>query len=169
MAHPQEPAWAPEAPSCWKLPEVRALVRSGHVQRVFVGQCCCGAPWRKPTCLLAARVPELAAAASALPGGGRCTAALGHAHAPWPGRNAGASAEGHCQAAPAKAYGGELCRVLAAAALQASQRLLVAHRGVRPCERPLPAELEKLCVPVNWYDPGSWPAWWPDCAQSAGA
>ena len=164
MEHPQEPEWAPGAPSCWKLPEMRALVASGHVQRVHLDQCCCGTPWRKPTCLLAVRMPELADAVAALPGGGRCNAALGHSHVSLLGR----STEGHFLTAPAKTYNGEMCRVIAGAALGASRRLLAAHRGVRPCERPLTPEFERLCVPVDWYDPGSWAAWSPDRAWHRG-
>ena len=69
MEHPAEPVGFSSAPALWKLPELRTLAAAEGVQKVLVDQCCLGAPWRKPTCLLAVGVPELETLVRTLPGG----------------------------------------------------------------------------------------------------
>ena len=80
MEHPQLPSWAPGAPSSWKLQELVSLSCAGGMADVHLDQCCCGAPWKKPTRLFAVGVPGLARLVSVLPGGGCCSRALGHVH-----------------------------------------------------------------------------------------
>ena len=162
MEHPQEPSWEPEAPSAWKLPEIRILDEFSHVQRIHVDQCCLGAIWRKPTCLLAVRVPEWEEEIRSLPGEGTCRPFLGHQHLVLWDRGS----DGNYRTAPAKTYGSGLCRLLATAAYRASLRLLEAHRGVAPTARPLPEDLEKLHVLVDPHGPPSEGVWSHDCARA---
>ena len=42
MEHPQLPSWMPQAPSSWKLPELKLLARAGGTECVHLDQCCCG-------------------------------------------------------------------------------------------------------------------------------
>ena len=59
MEHPQLPSWMPQAPSSWKLPGLKLLAKAGGTECVHLDQCCCGAPWKKPTRLFAVGIPEL--------------------------------------------------------------------------------------------------------------
>ena len=45
MEHPQVPSWMPQAPSSWRLPELKLLARAGGTERVHLDQCCCVTPW----------------------------------------------------------------------------------------------------------------------------
>ena len=78
--HPQLPSWMPQAPSSWKLPELKLLARVGDTECVHLDQCCCGTPWKKPTRLFAVGIHELGRLVAKLPGGGKCCPALGHKH-----------------------------------------------------------------------------------------
>ena len=80
MEHPQLPSWMPQAPSSWKLPELKLLARAGSTECVHLDQCCCGTPWKKPARLFAVGIPELGRLVAKLPGGGGCCPALGHRH-----------------------------------------------------------------------------------------
>ena len=59
MEHPQLPSWMPQAPSSWKLPELKLLARAGGSEGVHLDQCCCGTPRKKPARLFAVGIPEL--------------------------------------------------------------------------------------------------------------
>ena len=80
MEHPPLPSWMPQAPSSWKLPELKLLAKAGGAECVHLDQCCCGIPWEKPTSLFAVDIPELGRLVAKLPGGGMCCPALGHKH-----------------------------------------------------------------------------------------
>ena len=161
MEHPQQAAWAPGAPSAWKLPELRALMRCDRVDSVHLDQCTCGTPWKKPTRLLAVNLPELARLVSRLPGGGRCHPCLGHQHVSLSGRDE----LGAFRTAPAKTYNSVMCKLLADATAGSIARYLAAHEGVMASERGIPPDIERLHVPLDFYDPDSWDSWAHDCAR----
>ena len=161
MEHPQVPSWVPQAPSSWKLPELALLARTSGVESVHLDQCCCGTPWKKPTRLLAVGLPELGQFVSTLPGGGRCSPALGHKHVTLSGKGD----DGIYRTAPAKTYNSVMCKVLADATFAGIARLLSSHVDVMAAERGLPAEIAMLHVPIDHYDPASWTAWTHDCAR----
>ena len=74
VEHAAEPDSA-HMPSIWKLPEVKALLGfrpKSTVKFINLDQCCCGAPSRKPTTLLAINVLGLPDLIRALPGQGKC-------------------------------------------------------------------------------------------------
>ena len=98
-----------------------------------------------------------------LPGGGKCCPALGHAHVTLTGKDE----FGTYRTAPAKTYNSTMCRMLADAAFAGIERMLGARAGVMAEERGLPADLTRLHVPLDFYDPASWEAWTHDCARGA--
>ena len=162
MEHPQLPSWMPQAPSSWKLPELRLLARAGGTECVHLDQCCCGTPWKKPTRLFAVGINELGQLISKLPGGGRCCPALGHKHVTLSGKGD----DGVCRTAPAKTYNSVMCKVLADATFGSIARFLCGHVGVMAAERGLPPEIAMLHVPLDHYDPESLSAWTHDCARA---
>ena len=87
MEHPQLPSWMPQAPSSWKLPELKLLARAGGSECVHLDQCRCGTLWKKPTRLFAVGIPELGHLVAKLPWGRRCCPALGHKHVTLTGRS----------------------------------------------------------------------------------
>ena len=87
MEHPQLPSWMPQAPSSWKLPELKMFARAGGTECVQLDQCCCGTPWKKPTRLFTVGIPELGRLVASLPGGGRCCPAPGHKHVTLTGKS----------------------------------------------------------------------------------
>ena len=125
--HPQLPSWMPQAPSLWKLPELKLLARVGGTECVHLDQCCCGAPWKKPTRLFAVGIPELWRLVAKLPGGGRCRPALGHRHVTLSGKGA----DGVYRTAPAKTYNSVMCKVLADATFGSIARFLGSRVGSR--------------------------------------
>jgi len=118
-------------------------------------------PWRKPTRLFAVGLPELARLVARLPGGGRCCPALGHRHVVLTGK----TPDGAWSTALAKTYNSNMCHLLADAAFGCIERSLWSHAGVMADERGLPADVERLHVPLDFYDPASWEAWAHDCAR----
>ena len=65
----------------------------------------------------------------------------------------------------AKTYNSNMCRLLADAAFGCIERSLWSHVGVMADERGLPADVERLHVPLDFYDPASWETWAHDCAK----
>ena len=161
MEHPQLPSWMPQAPSSWKLPELKLLARAGGTV-MHLDQCCCGTPWKKPTRLFAVGIPELGRRVAKLQGGGKCCPALGHKHVSLSGKTEG----GVCRTAPAKTYNSVMCKVLADATFGGIARFLSGHVDVMAAERGLPPEIAMLHVPIDHYDPESWTAWAHDCARA---
>ena len=86
MEHPQLPSWMPQAPSSWELPELKLLSRAGGTECVHLDQCCCGAPWKKPTGLFAVGTPELGRLVAELQGVGDAAPPLGTDMSPCPAR-----------------------------------------------------------------------------------
>ena len=162
LGHPQLPRWMPQAPSSWKLPELKLLVRAGGTECVHLDQCFCGTPWKKPTRLFAVGIPELVRLVAKLPGGGRCCPALGRRHVTLSGKGA----DGVYRTAPAKTHNSVMCKVLADATFGSIARFLSSHVGVVAAERGLPPEIAMLHVPLDHYDPESWTAWTHDCARA---
>ena len=162
MEHPQLPSWMPQAPSSWKLPELKLLARAGGTECVHLDQCCCGAPWKKPTKLLAVGIPELGQLVAKLPGGGRCCPALGHSRVTLSGKGE----DGVYRTVPATTYNSVMCKVLADATFGSIARFLSSHVGVMAAGRGLPPDIAMLHVPLNHYDPESWTAWMHDCARA---
>ena len=158
MEHPECPCVA-DTPSSWRLPALRALFALDGVVARRIDQCTCGTPWMKPTRLCAVNLPDLGAELDALPGRGRCSPLFGNVHAVLHGRDD----DGSWRTAPAKTYPPALCGALARAFARQCRRML---RGADlQAERPeLPAWLEALCVPIDWYAPVSWDARAHDCA-----
>ena len=163
MEHPQLLSWMPQAPSSWKLPELKLLACAGGTECVHLDQCCCGTPWKKPTRLFAVGIPELGRLVSGLPGGGGCCPALGHKHVSLTGKGE----DGVYWIAPAKAYNSATCKVLADATFGSIARFLSGHVDVMAAERGLQPEIAMLHVPIDHYDPESWTAWTHDCARAA--
>ena len=126
MEHPQLPSWMPQAPSSWKLPELKLLAKAGGTESVHLDQCCCGTPWKKPTRLFAVAIPELGQLVARLSGGGRCCPALGHRRVAL----AGKGDDGVYRTAPAKTYNSVMCKVLADATFGSIERFL---RGFVVC------------------------------------
>ena len=155
MEHPQLPSWMPQAPSWWKLPELKLLAKAGGTECVHLDQCCCGTPWKKPMGLFAVGIPELGRLVAKLPGGGRCCPALGHKHVSLPGKGEG----GVYRTAPAKTYNSVMCKVLADATFGSIARFLSGLFDVMAAERGLPPEIAMLHVPIDHDDPESWTAW----------
>ena len=162
MEHPQLPSWMPQAPSSWKLPELKLLARAGGTECVHLDQCCCGTPWKKPTRLLAVGIPELGHLVAKVPGGGRCRPALGHKHVSLSGKGE----DGVYRTAPAKTYNSVIRKVLADATFGSIAHFLSGHIDVMAAERGLPPEIAMLHVPIDHYDPESWTAWTHDCARA---
>ena len=160
MEHPARPWWRLDAPSSWLLPELRHLEALPGAQKVYLDQCTAGAPWRKPTTLFTVNLPELAAQIAGLPGGGRCCPALGHVHVALDGR----AEDGTYLTAPAKTYPPKMCEVIAVALHERAGRCLRQHAGVLPFECEPEERLQRLAIPVNWYEPASWAAFTHDCA-----
>ena len=144
MEHPQLPSWMPQAPSSWKLPELRLLARAGGTECVHLDQCCCGTPWEKPTRLFVVGIPGLGQFVSKLPGSGRCCPAFWHKHVTLSGKGD----DGVYRIAPAKTYNGVRCKVLADATFGSIARFLCGHVGVMAAERGLPPEIAMLHVPL---------------------
>ena len=137
----------PQAPSSWKLPELKLLARAGGTECVHLDQCCCGTPWKKPTRLFAVGIPELGRLVSGLPGGGKCCPALGHKHVTLTGKGE----DGVYRTAPAQTYNSVMCKVLADATFGCIARFLSGHVDVMAAERGLPPEIAMLHVPIDRY------------------
>ena len=162
MEHPQLSSWMPQAPSSWRLPELKLLARAGGTECVHLDQCCCGTPWKKPTRLLAVGIPGLGLLVAKLPGGGRCCPALGHKHISLSSKGE----DGVYRTAPAKTYNSVMCKVLADATFGSIARFLSGHVDVMAAKRGLPPGIAMLHVPIDHYDPESWAAWTHDCARA---
>ena len=160
MEHPARPTWNPGAPSSWLLPELQHLSGLPGVDVVQLDQCTAGAPWRKPTTLLAVNLPSLRLQVAALPGGGRCSPALGHVHQSLVGK----AEDGTWRTAPAKTYPQGLCALLARSFHEHVAGALPHFFGFSPADVDIEPELAHLSVPIDFYDPQSWVARGHDCA-----
>ena len=144
MEHPTDTQVRPQAPSVWQLPELRHLEAQDLVETVLLDQCVAGAPWRKPTKLLAVRMPGVALRVRRLPGRGRCQPTLGHGHEVPLDRAGGA------------VYPERMCEVIGEAVVDAVVAQLGPLAGVPAAEVPFDSSLAAFSVPIDWYDPSSW-------------
>lgn len=148
MEHPMDTQLRPHAPSPWQLPELRHLEAQEQVEGVLLDQCAAGAPRRRPTKLLAVRMPGVALRVRQLPGRGRCSPTLSHDHvAP-----RGGSAGGDWHAV----YPRRMCEVIGEAVVDAVAVQLARLEGVRASEVPFESSLATFSCPIDWYDPSSW-------------
>ena len=137
VEHP-EPWRRPGSSVCiWMLRWVRALLAAPAVETVSFDQCEHGQFARKPTRLLALRLPSLGERMRATPGRGRCSH---RGHAPLGGRDE----QGRFRTAPAKVYPQAMCRALAGALADTLAPFARGgSRGAGPGEwAPLRAQLE---------------------------
>ena len=109
MEHPATAWWAPEAPSSWMLPELKAHEELPGVVAQYFDQCMAGARSRKPTQLRSVNLPSLSAHIDLLAGGGLCDRS--HTHVTLKGKDR----DGVHLTVPAKMYPPTLCRIFAAA------------------------------------------------------
>ena len=76
----------------------------------------------------------------------------------------GRAEDGTYLTAPAKTYPPKMCEVIAVALHERAGRCLRQHAGVLPFECEPEERLQRLAIPVNWYEPASWAAFTHDCA-----
>ena len=153
MEHPACWSSTPQAPSVWRLPELRFLVDGGWARLHTFDQCMTGAPFKKPTSLLAVAC-RAQFFLDKLGNCGRCNGL--HVHEELRGYDA----DGRFATAKAKQYGPGFSQLLARILLDAAlPRLAPAHHdGAEP------GALQWF-VPLDPYHSGSvWGAFGADFA-----
>ena len=108
LEHPQWAHWVPDSPTIWKLDQVAALLKHPKVEAVSFDQCEHSSLARKPTTLMALRLPTLKTKLRDTQGLGRCSHGK---HKPLRGKGK----DGKWSTAIAKEYPRGMCTIIAEA------------------------------------------------------